>query len=151
MQEHAYAARQCDSSLGECYVLYSCAPILILSTTCRTLLICTLPPSFPDIDRSRLLHSGRGVLSMANSGPGTNGSQFFIMYKSAAHLNYKHSVFGRVVGGLDVLSLMEKVPTDADDRPLQVWRCKPPSANKACPQSRLEASHLSTFALHPSL
>jgi len=70
---------------------------------------------------SRLLHSGRGVLSMANSGPGTNGSQFFIMYKSAAHLNYKHSVFGRVVGGLDVLSLMEKVPTDEEDRPLQVW------------------------------
>lgn len=69
---------------------------------------------------SRLLHSGRGVLSMANSGPGTNGSQFFIMYKSAAHLNYKHSVFGRVVGGLDVLSLMEKVPTDEEDRPLQV-------------------------------
>lgn len=58
---------------------------------------------------------------MANSGPNTNSSQFFIMYKSAAHLNYKHSVFGRVVGGLDVLSLMEKVVTDDEDRPLQVW------------------------------
>jgi cyclophilin family peptidyl-prolyl cis-trans isomerase len=58
---------------------------------------------------------------MANSGPSTNGSQFFIMYKSAAHLNYKHSVFGRVVGGMEVLSLMEKVPTDDEDRPLQVW------------------------------
>jgi hypothetical protein len=57
---------------------------------------------------------------MANSGPNTNGSQFFIMYKSAPHLNYKHSVFGRVVGGLDVLSLMEKVPTDDEDRPIQV-------------------------------
>jgi peptidyl-prolyl cis-trans isomerase-like protein 2 len=56
---------------------------------------------------------------MANSGPNTNGSQFFIMYKSAPHLNYKHSVFGRVVGGSDVLSLMEKVPTDDEDGPIQ--------------------------------
>jgi peptidyl-prolyl cis-trans isomerase-like protein 2 len=76
-------------------------------------------PSFKDEPDSRLLHSGRGVLSMANSGPNSNGSQFFILYKSAAHLNYKHSVFGRVVGGMDVLTLMEKVPTDSDDRPLQ--------------------------------
>jgi cyclophilin family peptidyl-prolyl cis-trans isomerase len=60
---------------------------------------------------------------MANSGPGTNGSQFFILYKSAAHLNYKHTVFGRVVGGMEVLSLMEKVATDDEDRPLQVGGC----------------------------
>lgn len=80
-------------------------------------------PTFKDELDSRLLHSGRGVLSMANSGANTNGSQFFILYKSAAHLNYKHSVFGRVVGGLDVLSLMEKVVTDDEDRPLQVWNC----------------------------
>jgi peptidyl-prolyl cis-trans isomerase-like protein 2 len=64
--------------------------------------------------------SGRGILSMANSGPGTNGSHFFITYRSAPHLNYKHSVFGRVVGGLEVLSLMERVTTDDEDRPLQV-------------------------------
>ncbi|KAH7845497.1 hypothetical protein Vadar_002903 [Vaccinium darrowii] len=74
---------------------------------------------FKDEVDSRLLHSGRGVVSMANSGPHTNGSQFFILYKSANHLNYKHTVFGGVVGGLLTLSAMEKVPVDDNDRPLE--------------------------------
>lgn len=73
---------------------------------------------FKDEVNSKLLHSGRGVVSMANSGPHTNGSQFFILYKSANHLNYKHTVFGMVVGGLTTLSALEKVPVDDDDRPL---------------------------------
>jgi cyclophilin family peptidyl-prolyl cis-trans isomerase len=73
---------------------------------------------FKDELNSKLLHSGRGVVSMANSGPHTNGSQFFILYKSAAHLNFKHTVFGMVVGGITTLSTMEKVPVDDDDRPL---------------------------------
>lgn len=73
---------------------------------------------FKDELDSRLLHSGRGVVSMANSGPHTNGSQFFILYKSANHLNFKHTVFGGVVGGLTTLSTMEKVPVDDNDRPL---------------------------------
>lgn len=74
---------------------------------------------FKDELNSRILHSERGVVSMANSGPHSNGSQFFIMYKSAPHLNYKHAVFGKVVGGLEVLSLLEKVAVDAEDRPLE--------------------------------
>ncbi|XP_066355799.1 peptidyl-prolyl cis-trans isomerase CYP65-like [Miscanthus floridulus] len=74
---------------------------------------------FKDEPNSKLLHSGRGVVSMANSGPHTNGSQFFILYKSATHLNFKHTVFGMVVGGLTTLSAMEKVPVDDDDRPLE--------------------------------
>ncbi|XP_077233455.1 plant U-box 49 [Tasmannia lanceolata] len=74
---------------------------------------------FKDEVNSKLLHSGRGVVSMANSGPHTNGSQFFILYKSANHLNFKHTVFGGVVGGLTTLALMEKVPVDDDDRPLE--------------------------------
>lgn len=73
---------------------------------------------FKDEVNSKLLHSGRGVVSMANSGPHSNGSQFFILYKSANHLNFKHTVFGGVVGGLTTLSVMEKVPVDDDDRPL---------------------------------
>lgn len=74
---------------------------------------------FKDEVNSKLLHSGRGVVSMANSGPHTNGSQFFILYKSATHLNYKHTVFGGVVGGLTTLAAMEKVPVDENDRPLE--------------------------------
>ncbi|XP_058080781.1 peptidyl-prolyl cis-trans isomerase CYP65 [Magnolia sinica] len=74
---------------------------------------------FKDELNSKLLHSGRGVVSMANSGPHTNGSQFFILYKSANHLNFKHTVFGGVVGGLTTLAAMEKVPVDDDDRPLE--------------------------------
>lgn len=73
---------------------------------------------FKDEVNSKLLHTGRGVVSMANSGPHSNGSQFFIMYKSAKYLNYKHTVFGMVVGGLTTLAAMEKVPVDDKDRPL---------------------------------
>ncbi|XP_020520929.1 peptidyl-prolyl cis-trans isomerase CYP65 isoform X2 [Amborella trichopoda] len=74
---------------------------------------------FQDELNSKLLHSERGIVSMANSGRHTNGSQFFILYKSAKHLNFKHTVFGRVVGGMTTLALMEKVPVDDDDRPLE--------------------------------
>ncbi|PKA58183.1 Peptidyl-prolyl cis-trans isomerase-like 2 [Apostasia shenzhenica] len=74
---------------------------------------------FKDELNSKLLHSGRGVVSMANSGPHSNGSQFFILYKSANHLNFKHTVFGMVVGGLTTVAAMEKVPIDDDDRPLE--------------------------------
>ncbi|XP_068656536.1 peptidyl-prolyl cis-trans isomerase CYP65-like [Aristolochia californica] len=74
---------------------------------------------FKDEFNSKLVHSGRGVVSMANSGPHTNGSQFFILYKSANHLNFKHTVFGVVVGGMTTLAAMEKVPVDDDDRPLE--------------------------------
>ncbi|KAB2051917.1 hypothetical protein ES319_A12G085100v1 [Gossypium barbadense] len=74
---------------------------------------------FNDELNSKLLHSRRGVVSMANSGPHTNGSQFFILYKSANHLNFKHTVFGGVVGGLTTLSAMEKVPVDDNDKPLE--------------------------------
>lgn len=60
---------------------------------------------------------------MANRGPNTNGSQFFITYKQADHLDAKNTVFGRVIYGLDdTLAKMEKIPVGPNNRPLQSIR-----------------------------
>lgn len=74
--------------------------------------------NFQDEFDGPLTHDARGVVSMANKGKNTNSSQFFITYKPAKHLDRKHTIFGRVVGGLDVLSKMEAAPVVAGDRPL---------------------------------
>uniref|UniRef100_A0A4W6FLW7 Peptidylprolyl isomerase (cyclophilin)-like 2 n=1 Tax=Lates calcarifer TaxID=8187 RepID=A0A4W6FLW7_LATCA len=67
---------------------------------------------FRDEFRPNLSHTGRGVLSMANSGPNTNKSQFFITFRSCTYLDRKHTVFGRVVGGFETLTAMENVESD---------------------------------------
>jgi peptidyl-prolyl cis-trans isomerase-like 2 len=72
---------------------------------------------FRDEFHPKLGHAERGVLSMANSGPDSNGSQFFVTFKSCPHLDRKHAVFGRLVGGGDTLRALELTPTGKDDRP----------------------------------
>ncbi|EFA84395.1 cyclophilin-type peptidylprolyl cis-trans isomerase [Heterostelium album PN500] len=74
--------------------------------------------AFADEFKPYLSHHERGILSMANSGPNTNGSQFFILFRPAPHLDRKHTVFGKVVGGLDVLKTMEMIKTNQNDVPL---------------------------------
>jgi peptidyl-prolyl cis-trans isomerase-like protein 2 len=73
---------------------------------------CAWGGKFKDEFHPKLGHSERGVLSMANAGPDTNGSQFFVCFKSCPHLDRKHSVFGKLVGGFDVLTAIENIPCD---------------------------------------
>ncbi|XP_063531302.1 RING-type E3 ubiquitin-protein ligase PPIL2 [Cydia strobilella] len=73
---------------------------------------------FEDEIRPNLSHTGRGVLAMANSGPNSNGSQFFITFRSCKQLDGKHTIFGKLVGGVDTLNTMEQIGVDNKDRPI---------------------------------
>jgi len=74
----------------------------------------TIKDEFTDHNRNN-----RGTIAMANAGPNTGGSQFFINVVNNNYLDKKHPVFGEVVEGMDVVDRISKVQTDGDDRPLQ--------------------------------
>ncbi|XP_033732321.1 peptidyl-prolyl cis-trans isomerase-like 3 [Pecten maximus] len=78
---------------------------------------------FEDEFRDNLKHSVRGVVSMANNGPDSNGSQFFITYAKQPHLDAKYTIFGKVIDGFDTLDELEKLPVkEKNFRPLSDTR-----------------------------
>jgi peptidyl-prolyl cis-trans isomerase-like 1 len=105
---------------------------------------------FEDELTRNLKHTGAGVVSMANAGPNTNGSQFFITLKPTPFLDGKHTVFGRIYSGMGIIQRMGMVATDGDDRPM-----KPITILKATPfrgvpppkeQQPTQATHLQIAA-----
>uniref|UniRef100_A0A3B4Y1H2 Peptidyl-prolyl cis-trans isomerase n=1 Tax=Seriola lalandi dorsalis TaxID=1841481 RepID=A0A3B4Y1H2_SERLL len=80
---------------------------------------------FEDEFSEHLKHNVRGVVSMANNGPNTNGSQFFFTYAKQPHLDMKYTAFGKIIDGLETLDELEKLPVNEKTfRPLTETRIK---------------------------
>eukprot|EP00802_Teleaulax_amphioxeia_P031062 Tamp_34036.p1 GENE.Tamp_34036~~Tamp_34036.p1 ORF type:complete len:164 (+),score=38.12 Tamp_34036:65-556(+) len=74
---------------------------------------------FKDEIVEELKFTARGIVGMANKGPDTNGSQFFIAYTKLPHLNMKYPILGKVISGWETLDLMEKMPVGPKDKPVE--------------------------------
>ena len=85
--------------------------------------------SFKDEFKPQYSHTGRGVVAMANSGPDTNGSQFFITLAPTQWLDGKHTIFGRVQTGMRTVKMIGQSETDSDDRPVDDVKIVKASAN----------------------
>lgn len=89
-----------------------------------------------------LPHTEKYLLSMANAGKNTNGSQFFVTFEKTPHLDGKHTVFGRVIDGFDVIQEVEKVKTLAQDKPAEdvvITNCGEVKANNDSKEWKLSA------------
>jgi len=74
---------------------------------------------FADEFKPNIVFDRAGILAMANAGPNTNGSQFFITTVPTPWLNGRHTIFGEVIEGMDVLRVIENTPTGARDKPIE--------------------------------
>ena len=86
---------------------------------------------------------------MANSGPNTNGSQFFICFKETPHLNEKHTVFGRVIQGWNVVKKMEANPTGANDLPVKPITVVDSGELKGDEKVKMEIAAMEQIAMQP--
>ena len=118
--KHTYLSFLKRLNLKITKTIYFYTPSAVLSSNkyCINILI----RQFPDEISDSLKHGSRGTVSMANSGPNTNGSQFFISYAAQPTLDLKYTVFGRVIDGFDALNALEKIPVDSKNRPLTETR-----------------------------
>lgn len=107
---------------------------------------------FEDEITRNLKHTGAGVVSMANAGPNTNGSQFFITLKPTPWLDGKHTVFGRIYSGMTIINRMSMVETDDQDRPVDPITVHKATPFRGPPPSKEEQDAMGNqVAAHPPI